>query len=138
MHYKHNWWPLLYSKKEDEINRKEPKNKRFYCLCGSNTPLDKWSSNFENKIGMNVMHSKDAAKNWDLQIYYDLIAQFHIDLKIMNKIDNFFNKYKSIKDIDLKEFIDIMNFKGNIKVIITKNKEIANQIKKDTLKLFKK
>ena len=21
MHYKHNWWPLLYSQKEDDINK---------------------------------------------------------------------------------------------------------------------
>jgi len=138
MHYKHNWWPLLYSQKEDDINKKSPINKRFYCLCGSNTPLDKWACNFENKIGMKVIFNKDAAKHWDLHVYKDIIVQFHINKKIMGKIDNFFGEYKSIKDIDLKRFIDILNFKDNIKVIITRNHELANQIIKSTLELFEK
>lgn len=138
MHYKHNWWPILYSQKEDEINKKEPTNKRFYCLCGSNTYLDKWSCKFENKIGMNVKYMKDAAKNWDLHVYKDIIVQFYINKKIMDKIDNFFNEYKSINSIDIKKFIDILNFKDNIRVIITKNYEISDQIKEDTLNLFRK
>ena len=101
MHYKHDWWPLLYSKdfydiiNKNIINKKEPKNRRFYCLCGSNTSLDKWACDFENKIGMNVKYSKDAAQNWDVHIYYDFIIQFYIDTQIISMINKFFNNASS-------------------------------------------
>lgn len=138
MHYRHNWWPILYSKKEHEINIKDPENKRFYCLCGSDTPLDKWSTAYENKIGMNVKIVKGVAKQWDIQIYGDLIVQFHIDPSIMAKIDQFFIKHKDIKDLNPKEIIDLLNLKGSIKIIIHKNSLLAEELKKDTLEYFKK
>jgi len=138
MHYKHNWWPILYSKKEHDINIKYPENNRFYCLCGSNTPLDKWSTAYENKIGMHVKYGKGVAKQWDVQIYGDLVVQFHIDSFIMTKINNFFIKNKNINGLNPKEIIDILNLNGNMKVIIHKNSLIAEEIRKDTLRYFKK
>ena len=129
---------MIILKKEHEINIKNPQNNRFYCLCNSNTPLDKWSTSYENKIGMHVKIVEGIAKQWDIQVYGDLIIQFHIDSSIMSKIDQFFKKNKNINELNPKDIIDLLNLNGNIKVIIHKNSLMAKEIKKDTLKYFKK
>lgn len=134
MHYRHNWYPLLYSKKEHEMG---VNSNKFYCLCGSNTYLDKWCCDFENKIGLHIKYKKDIAQNWDLHLYKDLIIQFHIDPTIMAALDKFFEISKSIKDICLRKLIDILNKKGRINVIITKNRHVAEQIREATLKNFR-
>ena len=137
MHYRHNWWPLLYSKKEDDINRESKNNQRFFCLCGSNNYLDVWCTNFENSIGMNVKYKENAAQNGDLQVYSDIVVQFYIDTNILKTMDDFFTNIKSTKELDLKKLLEILHMHGKINVILHKNKFIAEQIKEETLNYFK-
>lgn len=137
MHYKHNVWPILHSQKEQEITTKGPKNRKIYCLCGSNTPLDRWCTKYENSIGMNVRIVPGVAQQWGIHIYGDLVIQFHREPKVGQKIDEFFQEHTSINTVDPTELRDMFDLKGIFKVIVHKNKLMADEIKAETLKHFK-
>lgn len=138
MHYKHNFWPVLHSQKEQEINTKGPNTRKTYCLCGSDTPLDRWCTDFENSIGMNVKIVPGVARQWGVHVYGDLVIQFHREPKVGQRIDEFFETHKSIKDVDPNELRNIFDIKGIFKVIVHKNRLMADEIKKETLEYFRK
>ncbi len=137
MHYRHNAWPILHAKKQEEISTAGPRERRTYCLCGSDTPLDRWCTDFENSIGMNVKIVPGAAKQWGTHVYGDLILQFHREATVSRKMDEFFEKSTSIDTIDPSELRELFDQKGNFKVIVHKNKLMADEIKAETMKHFK-
>ena len=110
---------------------------RFYCICGSNLPIDKWCCNFENMIGMNVKHSNNPSLNWHLNTFGNLVIQFHMDEKISKNIYDYFENTKTIKNLDLVKLLKILNLRSNFKITITKNTELSNQITKSVLNIFK-
>jgi hypothetical protein len=132
MHYRHNWYPILYAKKEVEIIQKNANNSRFYCLCGSNTAFDRWSTAYENSIGMHVKYKRGVAEKWDLQVYGDVIIQFHLDPQVTESMDAFFKNNVNILHYNPKELIDIMNRRGKFTVMIYKNALLAEQLRKTT------
>lgn len=138
MHYTHNWWPLVYGYKEYEINIKPLTKDRFYCVCGSDLPIDKWCCDFENGIGMKVKYSNNPSLNWHLNTFGNLIIQFHMDEKISKELYDYFEATKTIKNLDLTKLLKILNLKGNFRITITKNTALSNQIKKSVLNIFKK
>jgi len=137
MHYTHNWWALVYGYKEYEINNKPLTKNRFYCICGSDLPIDKWCCDFENNIGMNVKYSNNATLNWHLNIFGDFVIQFHMDKKISKKLHNYFENTKTIKNLDLTVLLKILNLKGNFKITITKNTALSAQVIKSAMALFR-
>jgi len=138
MHYRHNWWPIIYAKKEEEILQADPANARFYCLCGSDTPLDRWATTYENAIGMNVRVQKGTAENWNVHVYGDVLIQFNLDPEIGRRIDAFFEKNKSIESYNPKELLDVLSAKAKHTVLIYKDHALAERIRDETTKAFKK
>lgn len=138
MYYYHNWWPVLYSKKEKNILEFDPKNKKFYCICGSNTALDKWSTDYENEIGMNVKIVTNYNKNFEFQIYQDIVIQVYIDPKITKKIDNYFNKCSDFSNFNINDFIHILNEKQNITLVLLKNEMLAKALRSEVMGVFNK
>ena len=136
MHYRYNWYPLLYAKKEGQLLEKDLGKKRFYCLCGSNTSLDKWSLDYENAIGMNVKYKKGVGQKLDLQVYGDAIIQFHLDPTIIEKIDHFFETNKTFFEYNPKDLLTIMSLTGKFSVMIYRNEMLAEQLRKETLAEF--
>jgi len=136
MHYRHNWYPLLYAKKEGEILENDPDKRKFYCLCGGNTVLDNWSGDYERSIGMNVKYKKDIGQKWDIQVYGDAIVQFHLDPQVLERIDAFFEKNKKFLEYSPKELLSIMALTGKFSVMIYRNELLAGQLRKETLAEF--
>ena len=136
MHYRHNWWPVLYAKKEEEILRVDPTNERFYCLCGSDTPLDCWATKYENTIGMHVRIQKGTAENWNVHVYGDVLIQFNLDPAINRQIDLFFSESRGIDSYNPKKLMDALSEKAKHTVLIYKDPLLAERIRNETVKTF--
>ena len=133
MHYSHNWWPLMYPLKEKEVVSKLKSG--IYGVCGANSNIDKYCSNFEKSIGIKTFYSNNPNLHWHLNVMGDLIFSFYGDDNINKDINNFFIKYKDLKSLDLKGLTDILQKKGKFRVLVVKDSQFAKIVLEET-KLF--
>jgi len=133
MHYRHNWWPLIYPLREREAITKL--KSEIFGVCGSNSNIDKFCSNFEKSIGIKVMHSVNPKLHWNLNVMGDLIFSFYGDDNINKEVNDFFTKYKELKTLDLKGLTDILQKKGKFRVLVVKDEQFAQSVLEE-LKLF--
>jgi hypothetical protein len=135
MHYTHNWWPLLYPLKEKRAMDKLKSD--FFCFCRSDTPIDRYCSNFENDIGLKVLHSTDPKINWNVNIMGDLIFTFYSDSENHSEIGKYFDRNKDMKDLDLRELISLLEKKGRFRVVVLRDSKFAKNVLEE-VKLFNK
>lgn len=133
MHYTHNWWPLVYPLKEKEVISKL--KSKVYGICGSNSGIDKFCSNFENGIGLNVIYTNNPRIHWNLNVMGDLIFSFYGDDEVNKEMNEFFIRHKDLKTLDLKKLIGILQKKGKFRVLVVKDSQFAQNILEE-LKLF--
>jgi len=131
LHYKHHWWHLLYPQKDFEIKES---NSKFYCVCSRDSSLDRLGSEFKRKVGMNVVYSSKF--NDTVKIYGDFVITVFKNNKINRLLDDFFDNVKNLEELDIKEFIKILKMRNKILVVIEKNREKAELIRRNTLELF--
>ena len=62
-----------------------------------------------------------------------MIIQTQYPAKLVNALDSFFKKNKTIKTLDLGELSNIVNMKLEIKLTLIKNLAMAKQINKSIL-----
>ncbi|MBU4502914.1 MAG: hypothetical protein KKA79_10045, partial [Nanoarchaeota archaeon] len=99
--------------------------------------IDKWCADFYRSIGCNIKSNVNCASTCELMIFGDVVIQIYLPSQIKNGLKNYFSKIKDVKKLKQKSLIeDIFEKKTDIKVIINKDKEIAEQIKKETLGYF--
>jgi hypothetical protein len=133
MHYTHNWWPLVYPLQEKLVVSKL--QSPMYCVCGSDSPIDKFCSDFEKNIGIQIHHSKDKSLHWNLNVMGDLIFSFYGDNEINQEIGNYFAKHKELKSLDVKKLIDLLEKKGRFRVVVLKDSVYARNALEE-IKLF--
>jgi hypothetical protein len=134
MIYRHNWWPLLYGKREETVI--DQTNKRFYCLCTSDTPLDQWATKYENKIGMNVKISSKRFDTWNVHVYGDIIIQFNIDPAITTEIDKYFDETKKIEQVNHTKLHQILDRNSTHTVLVYKDKKLSSKIRNETIAII--
>jgi len=133
MHYSHNWWPLMYPLREKEVVAKL--KSEIYCLCGANSNIDKFCINFEKGIGVKVFYVNNPNLHWHLNVMGDLIFSFYGDDSINKDINDFFIKYKELRNLDLKGLTDIIQKKGKFRVLVVKDSQFAKSILEE-IKIF--
>jgi len=126
MHYRNNWWPFLYT--TDEFNFMNNLKSNFYTLCIPNSNLDNWACNFEKNIGLKVKILNQKTPFWSFNLFGDYVINYIVDEKIYLKLKKFFSQNNELKDINLKELLEIINLKGKFKVIFMKNSAIKNSL----------
>lgn len=133
MHYSHNWWPLVYPLKEK--NSASKLKSKIYGICSSNSPIDKFCMAFERNIGIKTIYSKDKKVHWQINLFGDLLFSFYGDENVNQDLDDFFEKNKDYKSLDLNQLIEILQNKGKFKVIVVKDSSFAQNVLEE-LKLF--
>ncbi len=133
----HVWEGLLHLDREERVMKQlKKKGIKSYMVCIGNTFLDKGIKKFYQSIGINMQinHSSSSFdKSYYVGTYGDMIIQTTYPKKIVDALDNFFKKNKSITSIDLMELSRIANMKVKMKLTIIKNLEMAKQINKSIL-----
>ena len=133
----HIWEGLLHLDKEEKLMKNlKKKGIKSYIVCVGNTFLDKGIKKFYESIGINMQinHSSSSFdKSYYVGTYGDMIIQTTYPKKIVNALDDFFKKNKSITSIDLMELSRIANIKVKMKLTVIKNLDMAKQINKSIL-----
>lgn len=128
----HGWEALLHPEIEKKIMEQlKKKGIKSYVLTPSNTPLDKQIKNFYSEIGVKtyiVPSSSSFDKSYYVGTYGDLIIQCQYPLKIVQMLDDFFKKSKSLYKINLTELSNIVNKKIPMKLTVIKDLAMAKQI----------
>lgn len=134
--WSHYWLPLFLSMKEYEKIKKIPRTCKIYCIVRGNTAVDRWCAEFWSKQGVQNKYGINYGNN-DILVINDLVLQAFYPKEIMKEIDKFFEKTKSIQDIDVKYLFDnIFLKKTKIPIVVNRNPELAEQLRRQMLKHF--
>lgn len=113
-----------------------------YCLCNSNTFYDKLISKSYVAYVKNLRIKLRSKKSdeCDYLIFGDYVMRVYFSPKIKKLTSTFKKGLKSFFEIDFKTIFEIFNkeFDPPNYIIIEKNPEIAERIREDVLKEFKK
>jgi len=134
----HGWEGLLHPDKERHI-MEQLKNKRIksYILFTSNTLLDRNLLNFYKGIGIKGTISKSSSqfdKSYYVATYGELVVQTQYPQDLVKELDSFFKKNKKLEGFNLKDLLDIVNKKIDIKLTVNKSLNMAKQINQSILK----
>jgi len=133
----HLWEGLLHLDREKRAWEQVKKKKIVsYVLTTGNTPLDKSIKRFYQSIGVN-MHVRPSSSSFDKSYYVatygDTIIQFQYPKKIVDNLEKFFKKNKTMEDLNIRALADIVNQRIEIKFTVIKNPAMARQINKSIL-----
>ena len=133
----HGWEGLLHPDRERTLMGKlKKKGIKSYVLSIGNTPLDRYVWKFYRKIGIKVAFNPSSSsfdKTYYVGTYGETLVQVHYPPEIVEKLEHFFKKNKTIDDLDLHELSEIVNRKQEIKLTVIKNLSMARQINKSII-----
>ena len=133
----HAWEGLLHPDRERILmGRLKEKGVKSYILGLGNTPLDRYIWKFYKNIGIKVAFNPSSSsfdKTYYVGTYGETIVQVHYPPEIVNDLEKFFRKNKTIEDLDLNELSEIVNRKQEVKLTVIKNVAIAQQINKSII-----
>lgn len=133
----HAWEALLHPDIEQSIMKQlKKKGIKSYIVNSGNTSLDNQIIKFYNKIGINAHIAPSSStfdKGYYVGTYGDLVVQTQYPEEIIKRMDSFFKKSKSLKDLDLVELSNIVNMKIKMSLTVIKNLNMAKQINKSIL-----
>jgi hypothetical protein len=133
----HCWWLLVYPELEySEMEIVKQKKVRDFVLCHNDTPLDRTSKKFYYKSGVGFKTLKKPIEG-DMTVFGDTIMQVYLPKDLKIKIDEVYRKYKTPGEVDVHAFLkEVLTKKAQVNLVLTKNKEIAEQLKQKVLKEF--
>lgn len=137
-HY--TWWNLINLGKETELHKQYKKLKiKTYYLWLRDLPLNRWSAELSNSSGHKtiVKEIPDIDDLVAVNTVGDTVLQVKYSRKIVDKIKAFFEKYKSVQEMSMKEITEIAHSQCEIKFIMFRNPTIAKNINDTYLKYFK-
>jgi len=135
---RHMWWALSF----DNIGLKKFKHmmgpKNSYVIVMKNTPVDRWLEAYyqkagatEIKLGVNYNIEEDVA------VVGEYVIQVFFEDKTKKKLDKLYSEVKDITDAIQKGILEqVLMEPTKVKVIITKNKDLADIYLKKLLSFF--
>ncbi len=128
------------TEKEWEIVREASKGKEMYVLIKADTPLDnifkkrwEWMGK-KFKMGVDV---PSASLNMDTMVIGDHVIQIYLPEEYLKEETRVYEKVKKLEDLDPVELHNLYWKKYKwINIMISKNKELAERIRKETEAYF--
>ena len=140
VHY--TWWLLINLGKETRLFEGFIKD-NIPCfnsvLC--NVPLNKLAQKSYKemrvhfKLGLEKTKDKEMV---DVNVVGDTVIQVHYPQEIVERLAEFYRKYRTTEEMSLKEITKIVHTPCEIKFTVFKNREIAQNLRENYLKKFKK
>jgi len=136
----HLWEGLLHLDREKGTWEQMKKKKIVsYVMTVGNTPLDKNIRRFYESLGVRVNIDPSQSsfdKSYYVGTYGALVVQSRYPEEIVEELDVFFKKNKSIKELNLKELSEIANKKVHVKLTVIRDSAMAKQINKSIISEF--
>lgn len=133
----HAWEGLLHPDRERILMRRlQEKGIKSYILGIGNTPFDRYIWKFYRKIGIKVAFNPSTSsfdRTYYMGTYGETIVQVHYPQNIVEDLELFFKKNKTIEELDLHELSEIVNQKQEIKLTVIKNLTMAKQLNKSII-----
>ena len=136
-HY--NWWMIINLGRETKLfDSFKKKRIKSSFLTPVDLPLNRWASNIYTQMGVKtkITPLKDESTFVDINIMGNMVIQVHYPQNILKKIKNFFEKYKNVQEVPLKEITRLAHEQGEIKFVLFKNKTIAKNLRDLYTKYF--
>ncbi len=124
------------------LNTSKENKMKSYIVVSSDTALDRWGLKFHKqfpnvfiKLGVKIPSINDC----ETRIFGDIVMQTYIPEKIKNFIDNMYKKTKNVNDLDIHEFYEkAYTTPCKIKLVVIKNKAIADHLRSQIMSYFDK
>ncbi|MBT4165664.1 hypothetical protein HOE04_01350 [archaeon] len=127
---KHEWKRLFYLRAEYNYIKKLLKQKhKIYFLCSGNSELEKQSKEFYQSLGAKFKITKQKITH-DTLVFNNFFIQIFIPEDLNKKIKH------SLNQKDILELLKTLEKKSSIKIIINKDSDLTNEIKKQIIKQF--
>ncbi|MFH1391952.1 MAG: hypothetical protein ABIH20_06585 [Candidatus Diapherotrites archaeon] len=129
--HNHMWWIFTLQKDEYYWFKKTGETKCIMA-CKGNTLVDKFTSMAYKTIGHKVKLGVDYESNCDIVVSDNRVYQIYFPEKIKSMVKKATTEVKDSIDAFTKNYPEQMfEEKGTIKIIITKDRELANHLKKE-------
>jgi len=121
----HLWKPIFYLRAEYNFYKRlhQKGHKSFYLISG-NTPIDKNNKEFYKSLNVNIKTTKQNHFN-EIIVFKDFFIELFIPENIKTKLTKYVKENNA-----LKLLTKVLSKKSSIKLIINKDKELANEIEK--------
>ena len=138
VHHAHEWRPFFYLRAEyNWMNQLSSKGHKVYLLCSSASEIDKNYADFYKKMGAKVKIGEKCAETCEIMCFSDIVIQIYIPQILKNKLNSLFNQAKTLDSLDKLGLIkEVFEKETEIKVVVYKDKNLADQIRQQTLKRF--
>jgi hypothetical protein len=124
------WRPIFYLRSEHNYyTRLIKKGHKFYFLCSGKTKQEDFCGKFYKSLGINFKTTKEHFSN-DILIFGDFCINIFIPEDTKIKLKKFMKK----KEIGF--LTDVLNNKSSVRVIINRDKSLAEGLRKQVIKKF--
>jgi len=134
----HLWFLIATLAQETELMKEMiRKGIKIYYICYGNTPLDKWTVNMYNSIGVKIIiqpKPKDFDEGLNTGTYGNLLVQSKHPPEITKKLNNLFKKCKRPEDASLAQITDIVTEKAEIQLQVLDDPLVSATVREDIKK----
>ncbi len=138
LHHNHEWRPLFYLRAEyNWVKKAIESGHRIFFLCSGSTAADSWATSFYRKMGVKAKTGVKCAETCEIVVFGDIVVQIFVPPEIGSRLHNSFEKAKGISDLEIPGLIaNVFEKKIDLKVVINKDKALADQIAGQTISRF--
>jgi len=134
IHLQHLYFPFSSYENRKRLKEVFLKNKT-YILCKNKTIADRILAGFYKKSGKLKM-GVECANNCDIFCHGNTVVEFYFPNSFRKEMDEIYS-IKNILSFSIVEKLTNLTFRENrIQVVITRNKNVAERIKEQTLRYF--
>lgn len=129
----HDWFLLARESSETELfNNIKASGRKIKLYCSGNKPLDNYISKyFDNDFKyIQTKNRPFTENNYYVNVFSDYIIEVFFDEENHNLIEDFYSKYSEFTKEAEKEIKNIILRDGKNKVVISRDKKKAEEIKK--------
>lgn len=133
----HTWEGLMHLETEEKVmGQLKKKGIRSYSVTSGKTLLDRNLARFYNKIGVKTVIASSSSsfeKSYYVATYGELVVQATYPKELVEALDAFFKKNKTLDGYDVSELLDIVNKPVEMKLTVIKNLQMAKHINKSII-----
>jgi len=140
--WNHLWVPIFisrstYKKFTDMLLGLPAQGGKFYSVCPSDTPIDRWCASFWQKKGLQAKLGVKISPDSSFVVLGDVVVQVLYPLEIRTRLDRAFSRAKTVHDLDPdKLFEEVFEKKTKIPLVVSKNSALAEHFKDQIVKAF--
>jgi hypothetical protein len=124
------WRPIFYLRSEyNYYKRLIKRGHRCYILCSGKSEIEKENRDFYKNLGVSFKFTSDRMIS-NIIIFNDYVIQIFIPEQMLKQIET------NLQERNTKELIKLLESKTSIKVIITKDKDLAKQMQDKIIAKF--